>query len=119
MDQLSPKIIVDYVENTTITTLMDENILESDDIEAIEKSIMPLIEQVDNINLVIDFCKVQFLSSATLGLLVRVSKKVYESGGKLRLCGINRKILEIFKITRLDKVFEIIEDREKAVASLG
>lgn len=119
MDQASPKIIVGYEENVTIVTLTDARILEEADINAIEGSIMPLVGQIKDINLVIDFCNVQFLSSAVLGLLIRVSKRVYESGGQLRLCGINRKILEIFKITRLDKVFEIFEDREKAVASLS
>ena len=79
---------------------------------------MPLIESSERINLVLDFCKVQFLTSAVLGLLIRVSKKVYESQGQLKLCGINKKILEIFKITRLDKIFEIYLDRHDAVQSV-
>ena len=55
----------------------------------------------------IDFSNVKFLTSSVLGLLIRISKKVYEAEGKLRLCSIAPKILEVFKITRLDKIFEI------------
>jgi anti-sigma B factor antagonist len=118
MDQVHPKISVDYVKKATIATLTDEKILEEADIQALEDSIMPLIESSEDIKLVLDFSNVEFLTSSVLGLLIRISKKVYESNGLLMLCGINSKILEIFKITRLDKVFDIHEDRFEAVGSM-
>ncbi len=118
MDQVQPKIGVEYAKNATIATLMDERVLEDIDVQALEDSIMPLIEETSGTNLVINFCDVKFLTSAVLGLLIRVSKKIYESGGQLKLCGINPQILEIFKITRLDRVFDIYEDQEKAIQSL-
>lgn len=118
MDQAQPKIGVEYAKNATIATLMDERVLEDIDVQALEDSIMPLIEETSGTNLVINFCDVKFLTSAALGLLIRISKKIYESGGQLKLCGINPQILEIFKITRLDRVFDIYEDQEKAIQSL-
>jgi anti-sigma B factor antagonist len=62
---------------------------------------------------------VQFLSSAVLGLLIRISKKVYEHDGQLKLCSINPKIYKIFKITRLTKIFDIYNDIESATESLS
>jgi anti-sigma B factor antagonist len=118
MDQVHPKISVEYEGKVTIAILTDEKILEEADIQALEGSLMPLIESTERINLVMDFCNVQFLTSAVLGLLIRVSKKVYESQGQLKLCCINRKILEIFKITRLDKIFEMYAHRCDAVQSV-
>jgi len=118
MDQINPKIEVEYEKNATITKLRDTRILDQADIQALEESIIPLIEASDSINLIIDFSNVQFLTSAVLGLLIRVSKKVYESEGQLRLCAIDNKILEIFRITRLDRVFDIHEDRYEALRSL-
>ena len=118
MVQDNPKIILEYVQNAAIATLTDEKILEETDIQAIESTIIPLIEQTTAINLVLDFANVQFLSSAVLGSLIRISKKVYELNGQLRLCNINQKILQIFTITRLDKIFEIFEDRQSALNSL-
>jgi anti-sigma B factor antagonist len=118
MDQAQPKIGVEYAKNATIATLTDERILEEFDVQSLENSIMPLIESTSGINLVMDFGNVKFLTSAVLGLLIRVSKKIYESGGQLKLCGINPQIFKIFKITRLDRVFDIYEDQEKAIQSL-
>ena len=81
--------------------------------------LIPLVEQAGRVNLILDFRNVQFLSSAVLGLLIRVSKKVYEGDGQLRLCNIQSKIHEIFKITRLTKIFDIYPDLEGAIEGLS
>lgn len=114
MTSIKPRISVRYAENATIVTLTDEKILEENDVRALRESIMPVIEQAERINLILDFQNVRFLSSAVLGLLIRISKKIYERDGQLRLCNINPKIHEIFKITRLTKIFDIYEDIENA-----
>lgn len=119
MASIRPKISVDYGENATIVTLADEKILEEEDIRAVQESIMSVIEQAGRINLVLDFRNVQFLSSAVLGFLIRISKKIYEHDGQLKLCNISPKIHEIFKITRLTKIFDIHEDVESAIEGLS
>jgi anti-sigma B factor antagonist len=118
MASIKPKISVEYADDATIVTLADEKILAEEDIRALQDAILPLVEQAESINLVIDFRNVRFLSSAVLGLLIRVSKKVYEQDGQLRLCGINQKIYEIFKVTRLTKIFDIYKDLESMLNGL-
>jgi anti-sigma B factor antagonist len=119
MSQIKPKISVEYGENATIVTLADERILEEEDIRALQESIMSVIEQAGRMNLILDFRNVRFLSSAVLGLLIRMSKRIYECDGQLRLCNIDPKIHEIFKITRLTKIFDIHRDLESAVEGLS
>jgi len=119
MASIKPRISVEYAENATIVTFTDERILEEKDLQALQESIVSVIEQTERINLILDFRNVQFLSSAVLGLLIRISKKVYESEGQLKLCGIIPKIYKIFKITRLTKIFDIYQDIESAVESLS
>src|SRR4030042_3541307 len=119
MASLKPRVSVEYGEEATIITFTDEKILEERDIVELQESLMGVIEQAEKINLVLDFTNVKFLSSAVLGLLIRVSKKVYERDGQLRLCNISPKIFEIFKITRLTKIFDIYPDVESASESLS
>lgn len=119
MTQIKPRISVRYAENATIVTLTDEKILEENDVRALQASIMSVIEQAERINLILDFQNVRFLSSAVLGLLIRISKRVYEGDGQLKLCSINPKIYEIFKITRLTKIFDIYPDIESATEGLS
>ena len=119
MADIKPRISVEYVSNAVIVGFTDEKILEERDINALQESICSVIEQADNINLILDFGNVKFLSSAVLGLLIRISKRIYESEGRLRLCNINPKIYEIFKITRLTKTFDIYKNVESAIEDLS
>ncbi len=119
MAPIKPKVSVEYADNATIVTFTTEKILEEKDIQALQETIVSIIEQTEQISLILDFCNVKFLSSAVLGLLIRVSKKVYERDGQLKLCNINPKISEIFKITRLTKIFDIYPDVESAVRGLS
>jgi len=118
MEPIKPRISVEYAENAAIAAFTDESILEEKNIQALQESIMSVIEQAERTNLILDFSNVRFLSSSVLGLLIRISKKVYERDGQLKLCNINPKIHEIFKITRLNKIFDIYKDIEGAVGSL-
>jgi anti-sigma B factor antagonist len=117
MASLKPRVSVEYGEKATIITFTDEKILEERDIIELQESLMGVIEQSEKISLILDFANVKFLSSAVLGLLIRVSKKIYEQDGQLRLCNISPRIYEIFKITRLTKIFDILPDRAAAASS--
>jgi len=119
MAAIKPRISVEFAGKATIIRFTDERILEEKDIKALQESIMSVIEQAEQMNLVLDFGNVRFLSSAVLGLLIRISKRIYEHDGQLRLCNINPKIYEIFKITRLTKTFDIYKDVESAAEDLS
>ena len=66
-------------------------------------------------NFIIDFSKCEFIDSAGLGVLVSVYKKAMEQGGSVKLANLNSiKVLKIFQLTRLEKVFEIYPSVEEA-----
>jgi anti-sigma B factor antagonist len=120
MAAIKPVISVEYVGNATVIRFTDEKILEEKDIQTLQGSIMSIIESASGgIRLILDFANVQYLSSAVLGLLIRISKRIYENDGQLGLCNINPKIYEIFKITRLIKTFDIYKDIECAAEALS
>jgi anti-sigma B factor antagonist len=119
MAEIKPKISIEYADNATIVSFTDEKILEERDIKALQDSIMSIVEQAKRIKLILDFGNVRFLSSAVLGLLIRLSKRIYEQDGQLKLCNISPKIFEIFKITRLTSTFDIYKDVESAIEDLS
>ena len=59
------------------------------------------------LNLLLNFEKVDYLSSAVLTELLRIKKAIDDSKGRLRLCAISDTIQEVFQITNLDKVFSL------------
>ena len=119
MAEIKPKISIEHADQAIIVSFTDEKILEERDIKALQDSIMSIVEPAERIKLILDFGNVRFLSSAVLGLLIRLSKRIYEKDGQLKLCNINPNIFEIFKITRLTTTFDIHKDVESAVEDLS
>ena len=119
MAEFKPNIAVEYADNATVVTFMQAKILEEKDIQQLSKSLVSVVEQAERVNVVLNFENVRFLSSAVLGLLIRLSKKVYEREGQLRLCNIDAKINEVFRITRLTKIFDICSDVEGSLESIS
>ena len=68
-------------------------------------------------HLVVDMEKVDFLDSTGLGVLVGGLKRVRAHDGSLRLVCTQERILKIFRITGLTKVFPIHESVEDALAA--
>lgn len=69
------------------------------------------------IDLVVDLSDVTFLDSTGLGVLVGRLKLTRTRGGSLRLVGTADRVLKVFSITGLDKVFEIHDTLEAALAA--
>jgi anti-sigma B factor antagonist len=75
-----------------------------------------LIEQVDAgaRQVVVDLSGVDFLDSSGLGVLVGVLKRLRTAGGELTLVCASEKLLKIFRITALDRVFPLHDTVEAA-----
>lgn len=66
--------------------------------------------------LVVDLQDVTFMDSTALGVLVGRLKLVRAHGGSLRLVSSQDRVLKVFAITGLDKVFQIFATVDEAVA---
>ena len=55
----------------------------------------------------LDCTRLEYISSAGLGVLLKTQKRLMGSGGKLRLSGVNRHLRDIFVYSGFDKIFEI------------
>lgn len=80
-----------------------------------------LAELVDSgrYNIIVDMTQVEFLDSTGLGVLVGGLKRVRIHDGSLRLVCTQERILKIFRITGLTKVFPIHDSIAAAVATDG
>ena len=54
-----------------------------------------------------DCSKLEYISSAGLGVLLKTQKRLMASKGKLRLAGVNRHLRDIFQYSGFDQIFEI------------
>jgi anti-anti-sigma factor len=69
--------------------------------------------------LLLNFDRVTFMSSAMIGQIMKLYKKAKADGIALKLCCIDPTIMEVFKITRLDKLLDIRKTEADAIAAFG
>jgi anti-sigma B factor antagonist len=117
MNAKASRLLVAQDDNITRVGFLDRNILEESYIQQIGEEITQLIEQSPNPKMLLNFANVEHLSSAALGTLITINNKVKQKGGQLRLSNIDPQILEVFVITKLNKLFQIHNDEAAAVQS--
>jgi anti-sigma B factor antagonist len=69
--------------------------------------------------LVVDLLGITFLGSVGLGLLTQAAKRTRELGGECIVVSDDPRILRVFEITGLDRVFRIERSLMEAVAQLA
>jgi len=99
-----------------VVHFLDRKILDESNIVEIANQLFDLVDANKGIKLCLNFGNVQYLSSTVLGKLITLNTRVNEDNGKLVLCAIRPQILEVFKITKLTKLFDITDDETTALS---
>jgi len=74
--------------------------------------------QLNSKSVVLDLARVSMIDASGLGLMLSLRKQAEAKGVGLKLMNVSKFVCQVFEITRLDTVFEVVP-REKAVASLS
>ena len=109
------RLDLEDVGEVTVARFIDKKILDETNIQVIGNQMFALVEDDGCRKVLLDYSNVEYLSSAALGKLIVMDKKVKAAQGQLKMCSVRPDILEVFKITRLDKLFSIFDSREQAL----
>jgi|CXWL01.1.fsa_nt_gi anti-sigma B factor antagonist len=116
-EQQSTRLKVKDITGVSLVEFADRKILDEMCIHEIQEELAALVSKQQGGNLLLSFRNVDHLSSAALGMLITLKKKVEENQGQLKLSDINPQIFEVFRITRLNKLFDIHPSIDKARAA--
>jgi anti-sigma B factor antagonist len=119
MSEPQANLTVRRQSGACIVEFQDRKILEELTINQIGEQLTGIIEGESNPRLLLDFRNVEHLSSAALGMLITLNKQLIEKQGRLVLANIHPQIYEVFKITRLNKLFNIENTTEEALDALS
>lgn len=61
----------------------------------------------DVADLVFDFGKIEYISSAGLRILLNTQKKISAAGGSMKLVGVNDVVREVFEVTGFINILSI------------
>ncbi|HPC94729.1 MAG TPA: STAS domain-containing protein [Sedimentisphaerales bacterium] len=82
------------------------------------KTVTEVVRDRGDCEVVIDFSQVDIITSSSLSKLLKLRKLVGDCGHRLVFCSVAPATKGIFTITGLDGIFEIVDDKFVALASL-
>jgi len=85
-------------------------------------TLRPLLDQVvaeQRLRITVDLSELRMVDSSGIGALVSLYKRVRAAGGQLLFAGVTAQPRVIFKLLRLDVVFELEPEPEAAAAPLA
>ncbi len=93
----------------------DSKILDDVRIQQIGKDLTDMVAKAEHSKMLLNFQNVGFMSSAMIGKLILLSKKCKTDGVDLKVCNIVPNIMEVFKIMKLNRLFDIHDDEANAI----
>ena len=113
MCPVSDKALVEFEVRGAITigAITAGSVLDAMNVSHFGAQVAEYVKREPGLRLLLDFHLVEYLSSAVLTELLRISQACKDGGGELRLCAINKDIAKVFEITNLDKLFTIYASR--------
>jgi anti-sigma B factor antagonist len=89
-----------------------------DETDELERTIKQLGES-GNKHLIVNLADTQHLNSTALGVLISAHTNYVRRGGQMKLCAVDKRIENIFVITKLSLVFDVYPSEEQAIASFA
>lgn len=108
--------IVQKIDEFTVVEFRIPSLMDAQLIEQIGQSLYKLVDEQDRRKLILDFSNVQYLSSSAIGFVLNLNKKLKDlKYSKFILCGVGEKLMQLIKITRLDKLLIIKPTQKEAL----
>jgi len=119
MGETTSRLRVKQMGAFSAVEFVDHKILDELCIAELEEELFRLVDAPGSGKLLLSFRNVGHFTSAALGMLLKLKKRVDEKKGSLKLSDINPLIYEVFKITQLNKKFDIYDTFDKAKSSFS
>ena len=113
------RLLIQKIADVTVVDFQDARILDTYQVEEIGKQLYQLVDSLNRKKLVLDFSKVQFLSSSALGILLDLHRRAKAIKGEVVLCGLRPEIKQVFDLMKLNKLFKLHPGEAEALHHFG
>ena len=77
-----------------------------------------IIADEKDCDVVVDYSDVEILTSSSIAKMLKLRKVIKDAGRNLLLSAVSRRTREVFVVTGIDSVFEFVDDKTIALASM-
>jgi anti-sigma B factor antagonist len=110
-------LTIQQVGAYTVVEFHTPSLMDPMKLEDVGASFYHLVDNEDRRWVILDFERVEYVSSQFIGILLTMQKKLAKlPKSKLVVCGVGPWLAELLKITRLDKVLKLRATQKEAVA---
>lgn len=109
---------VETRDGIVVVRVLRERLSEEDNIAQWSQELTDLVEQFGARQMVVCLERVVYLSSAAVGKLITLHRRLHRNEGRLVICGLVNAVRDIFLAGRLDSYFTIAPNVDAAVALL-
>ena len=110
---------VSSIENARVVELSLPTSLDSGEFDLINDSLNKLVGAEPSGAWVFDLAHLSYMGSAALGLLVNLRQQVKQGGGRMALCGMSPRLLQIFRTCCMERLFVIKAGQMDAVRAVA
>jgi anti-sigma B factor antagonist len=103
------------VDGVTILTV--EHGLKGE-MESVLRERIDRLVQEGSLEIVVDLRHVPYVDSRDIGRLIRSHLSVRQAGGRVRLCNLSEKVMDVLRLTRLDTVLDLYQSEAEALAGI-
>jgi len=103
-----------HIKKDDILVFTVDGRIDSGTAGTLEKELLTFIEAGEK-NLLLDFSKMDYISSAGLRVLLMAAKRTGKLGGKTVLCTLCPNVREVFDISGFTGIFSIYNTSEEAI----
>ncbi len=97
----------------------EHRILDELTVKKFGEELLHVADRPDCRDLLLNFIGVVGLSSAMLGIMLMLRKKMGQKPGKLKLCQVGPEIMDVFHATKLGQLFEIVDGEQQALKAFA
>ncbi|MBF0503625.1 MAG: STAS domain-containing protein [Candidatus Omnitrophica bacterium] len=100
-----------------ITLVLLNGELNMDNVSRVREAFKKVLKEKKS-RVIVDFDKVPFVDSSGISLLLEIVQSFAKVNGRMCLCHVNKKIISVFEITKVHKLFNIFDSHEDALEFL-
>lgn len=107
------------VADVVVIEFLVPGICDGPEIDELSNALHELIGRSTSKKMIIDLARVRFVASRAVSLLVNIKQLIDVHGGELLVCGLREQLLQVFRLSGLERFLSLHATRDEALSALG
>ena len=108
------ELSTEKIGGVTVVSLLTE-VLDAGNTEEFKTGFASILNESNK--LIFEMSHVKFIDSSGCGTLLYCQKQLNKLNGGLKLCGVQKTVLNLFELVRMDRILKIFNTKEDAIKS--